>query len=165
MVLQADVEASTYHTSRLVSTAALDVMTTQRDVIYTAKAETRVKLHKLDKAALGLTLARLVEDGGPPTKVGTSTGACAPYQLLDRFYGFKHFLICSSVLHSEQCWALLMRAGCLAGSRRSRRQGREPPAPAQEGQARLHPGPHDVQHAHGARECHRRPGRAQAAPQ
>lgn len=66
---QADVEASVYHTSRLTSTGALDVMTTQRDVIYTAKAETRVKVHKRDKASLGLTVARLVEDGGPPTKV------------------------------------------------------------------------------------------------
>ncbi len=66
---QADVEASVYHNSRLVSTGALDVMTTQRDVIYTAKAETRVKLHKKDKASLGLTVARLVEEGGPPTKV------------------------------------------------------------------------------------------------
>ena len=58
-----------YHNSRLVSTGALDVMTTQRDVIYTAKAETRVKLHKKDKASLGITVARLVEEGGPPTKV------------------------------------------------------------------------------------------------
>ena len=80
--LQANVEASTYHTSRLVSTAALDVMTTQRDVIYTAKAETRVKLHKLDKAALGLTVARLVEDGGPPTKVGLPSGTCVPCRTL-----------------------------------------------------------------------------------
>ena len=62
-------EASVYHNSRLVSTGALDVMTTQRDVIYTAKAETRVKLHKKDKASLGITVARLVEEGGPPTKV------------------------------------------------------------------------------------------------
>ena len=66
---QADVEASVYHSSRLVSTGALDVMTTQRDVIYTAKAETRVKVHKKDKASLGITVARLVEEGGPPTKV------------------------------------------------------------------------------------------------
>ncbi len=66
---QADVEASVYHNSRLVSTGALDVMTTQRDVIYTAKAETRVKIHKKDKASLGITVARLVEEGGPPTKV------------------------------------------------------------------------------------------------
>ena len=51
-------------------------MTTQRDVIYTAKAETRVKLHKLDKAALGLTVARLVEDGGPPIKVSPPSGTC-----------------------------------------------------------------------------------------
>ena len=58
-----------YHNSRLVSTGAVDVMTTQRDVIYTAKAETRVKLHKKDKASLGITVARLVEEGGPPTKV------------------------------------------------------------------------------------------------
>lgn len=66
---QADVEASVYHTSRLVSTAALDLMTTQRDLIYTARAETRLKIHPKDKAALGITVARLVEEGGPPTKV------------------------------------------------------------------------------------------------
>ena len=57
-------------------------MTTQRDVIYTAKAETRVKLHKLDKAALGLTVARLVEDGGAPTKVGLPSGTCVPCRTL-----------------------------------------------------------------------------------
>ena len=67
--LQADLEASVYHTSRLVSTAGVDAMTTQRDVIYTAKAETRVKVHKRDKASVGITVARLVEEGGPPTKV------------------------------------------------------------------------------------------------
>ena len=76
-ILQADVEASVYHTSRLVSTAALDVMTTQRDVIYTAKAETRVKVHKRDKASVGLTVARLVEEGGPPTKVHSRLNAGA----------------------------------------------------------------------------------------
>ena len=81
-LLQANIEESTYHTSRLVSTAALDVMTTQRDVIYTAKAETRVKLHKLDKAALGLTVARLVEDGGAPTKVGLPSGICVSCRTL-----------------------------------------------------------------------------------
>ncbi|CAL5224470.1 g7162 [Coccomyxa viridis] len=73
-MLNADVEASVYHNSRLVSTGALDVMTTQRDVIYTAKAETRVKLHKKDKASLGLTVARLVEEGGPPTKGPVAVG-------------------------------------------------------------------------------------------
>lgn len=72
--LQADVEASVYHTARLVSTAALDLMTTQRDLIYTARAETRLKIHPKDKAALGITVARLVEDGGPPTKVKTLLG-------------------------------------------------------------------------------------------
>lgn len=66
---QADLEGSVYHTSRLVSTAGVDAMTTQRDVIYTAKAETRVKVHKRDKASVGITVARLVEEGGPPTKV------------------------------------------------------------------------------------------------
>lgn len=65
---QADVEASVYHNARLVSTGALDVMTTQRDLIYTARAETRIKIHPRDKAALGITIARLVEEGGPPTK-------------------------------------------------------------------------------------------------
>ncbi|EIE27818.1 hypothetical protein COCSUDRAFT_26914 [Coccomyxa subellipsoidea C-169] len=58
-MLNADVEASVYHTSRLVSTAALDLMTTQRDLIYTARAETRLKIHPKDKAALGITVARL----------------------------------------------------------------------------------------------------------
>ena len=61
-------EASVYHNARLVSTGALDLMTTQRDLIYTARAETRVKIHPRDKAALGITIARLVEEGGPPTK-------------------------------------------------------------------------------------------------
>ena len=69
---QADVEASVYHTGRLVSTGALDVMTTQRDVVYTARAETRAKVHKRDKVAAGVTVARLVEEGGPPTKVGAA---------------------------------------------------------------------------------------------
>ena len=70
---QADVEASVYHNARLVSTGALDVMTTQRDLIYTARAETRVKIHLRDKAALGITIARLVEEGGPPTKASFLT--------------------------------------------------------------------------------------------
>lgn len=63
-----------YHTGRLVSTAALDVMTTQRDVVYTARAETRAKVHKRDKVSAGVTVARLVEEGGPPTKVRRFAG-------------------------------------------------------------------------------------------
>lgn len=63
-------EASIYHNSKLVSTSAVDLMTTQRDLIYTARSELRYKLTKFEKAALGLTVARLVEEGGPPTKVG-----------------------------------------------------------------------------------------------
>ncbi|CAL8463774.1 g3308 [Coccomyxa elongata] len=74
-MLNADVEASVYHNARLVSTGALDVMTTQRDLIYTARAETRVKIHPRDKAALGITIARLVEEGGPPTKGPVAIGA------------------------------------------------------------------------------------------
>ena len=73
--VQADVEASVYHTGRLVSTGALDVMTTQRDVVYTARAETRAKIHKRAKVSGGVTVARLVEEGGPPTKA-----SCSPLQ-------------------------------------------------------------------------------------
>jgi hypothetical protein len=65
------VEASVYHNARLVSTSAVDMMTTQRDIIYTARSEIRAKVHKRDKASIGITVARLVEDGGPPTKVNT----------------------------------------------------------------------------------------------
>ncbi|KAK9917294.1 hypothetical protein WJX75_002892 [Coccomyxa subellipsoidea] len=80
-MLNADVEASVYHTARLVSTAALDLMTTQRDLIYTARAETRLKIHPKDKAALGITVARLVEDGGPPTKGPVALGLKAENRL------------------------------------------------------------------------------------
>ena len=69
-----------YHTSRLVSTAgALDAMTTQRDVIYTAKAETRVKVHKRDKASVGHHSGAPC-GGGRSSHQGdllTSTGRCS----------------------------------------------------------------------------------------
>ena len=64
-------EASAYHGVRAVSTAGVQLLTTQRDLIYTAHAETRVRNLGRNKTALGLTVSRLVEEGGPPTKART----------------------------------------------------------------------------------------------
>ncbi len=61
-------EGSSYHGANAVSTAGVQLLTTQRDMIYTAHAETRVRNLGRNKTALGLTVSRLVEDGGPPVK-------------------------------------------------------------------------------------------------
>ena len=65
---QGEVESSRYHGVNAVSTAGVQLLTTQRDLIYTAHAETRVRNFGRNKTALGLTVSRLVEEGGPPTK-------------------------------------------------------------------------------------------------
>jgi len=65
---QGEVEGSSYHGANAVSTAGVQLLTTQRDMIYTAHAETRVRNLGRNKTALGLTVSRLVEDGGPPVK-------------------------------------------------------------------------------------------------
>ena len=64
-------EASAYHGVRAVSTAGVQLLTTQRDLVYTAHAQTRVRNLGRNKTALGLTVSRLVEEGGPPTKART----------------------------------------------------------------------------------------------
>ena len=78
-----------YHSGRLVSTGALDVMTTQRDVVYTARAETRAKLHKRAKVSGGVTVARLVEEGGPPTKVWQPTLGFSADKLMAPLHCYK----------------------------------------------------------------------------
>ncbi|KAK9820840.1 hypothetical protein WJX81_004481 [Elliptochloris bilobata] len=71
---QGEVEGSAYHGVNAVSTAGVQVLTTQRDLIYTAHAETRVRNLGRNKTALGLTASRLVEEGGPPTKGPVALG-------------------------------------------------------------------------------------------
>lgn len=71
LLAQAEAEGSIYHSSKVVTTAGTDLQTIGSDVVYVGRAETRIKLHKKDKAALGITVARLKENGGLPTSVST----------------------------------------------------------------------------------------------
>ena len=61
-------EASRYHNRRCVSTGGLEVQSTARDIMYTARGDTRVRVHPRGKASAGVALTRLVEDGPLPNK-------------------------------------------------------------------------------------------------
>ena len=69
-MLQSQAEASLHHQAPYmpVTTSGVEVLTTQRDVIYTARSEPQVSLRPGATTAVGLSASRLVEDGGPPTK-------------------------------------------------------------------------------------------------
>jgi Translocase of chloroplast 159/132, membrane anchor domain len=88
---QSEVEGSVWHSSKHVTTGSLEVQSIGTDFLYTTRAESRLKLHKKDKLALGVLASRLVEDSAVPTKVGR--GPCPRIALL---HGHV-FLVCLSV--------------------------------------------------------------------
>ena len=68
---QAESEASVYHTSKVVSTAGLEVQTVGKDFLWVGRAETRVKAFGANKTTLGLSASRMVDEGVLPRKVRT----------------------------------------------------------------------------------------------
>ena len=102
-------EASAYHGVRAVSTAGVQLLTTQRDLIYTAHAETRVRNLGRNKTALGLTVSRLVEEGGPPTKARARAWlAAAPAGRMDISLHRAALLVMGSFARGS--WRLFFRA-------------------------------------------------------
>lgn len=77
LCLQAEAEGSVYHSSKVISTGGLDVQTVGKDFVYTARTETRVKVHKRNKTAAGLTMARLTEGNAIPLSVSLSASDMA----------------------------------------------------------------------------------------
>lgn len=69
-LLQSELESSVYHTSRIISTLGSQYMTLdQGDAMWVGSAETRLGYLPKTKISAGALAARLVEDGGLPTKV------------------------------------------------------------------------------------------------
>jgi hypothetical protein len=64
-----EAEGSHNHTSRWVSTAACNVQTIGRDVLYTPRLETRLKTGRRNKVAVGALFSKLGEDYSHPFKV------------------------------------------------------------------------------------------------
>jgi hypothetical protein len=64
-----EAEGSYFHTSRWVSTAACNVQTIGRDVLYTPRVETRLRTGRRNKVALGALCSKLGEDYSHPFKV------------------------------------------------------------------------------------------------
>ncbi len=67
--LSGEAEGSYSHTSRWVSTAACNVQTIGRDVLYTPRVETRLRTGRRNKVALGALCSKLGEDYSHPFKV------------------------------------------------------------------------------------------------
>ena len=63
-----------YHTSKVISTAGVDLQTMGKDFLWVGRAETRVKAFGgANKTAIGVTAARLVIDGFLPKKVRSAS--------------------------------------------------------------------------------------------
>lgn len=67
---QGEAEGSYYHSGRWVSTAACNVQTIGRDVLYTPRLETRLKTGRRNKVAIGALFSKLGEDYSHPFKQG-----------------------------------------------------------------------------------------------
>ena len=59
--LQAETEASIYHTSKVISTTGVEVQTVNKDYLWVGKAETRVKTFGRNKTTLGFSASRMDE--------------------------------------------------------------------------------------------------------
>ncbi len=58
-----------YHTSKVITTAGVDLQTMGKDFLWVGRAETRVKqFGGVNKTAVGVTAARLVIEGFLPKK-------------------------------------------------------------------------------------------------
>ncbi|MCJ1425737.1 hypothetical protein MMC29_003637 [Sticta canariensis] len=67
---QSELESSVFHSSRIISTLGSQYMTLDAgDAMWVGSAETRLGYVPRTKVSAGLLAARLVEDGGLPTKV------------------------------------------------------------------------------------------------
>ena len=76
--VQAEAEASLHHgggDGGAVTTVGVDAFTHQRDVVYTARAETKAAITPRARAAVGVSAARLVDGGGAPTTGPIALGA------------------------------------------------------------------------------------------
>eukprot|EP00887_Chlorella_sp_A99_P001797 scaffold19.g1797.t1 len=74
---QGEAEGSYFHNSKWASTSGVNVQTIGRDVLYTPKLETRIKMFKKrNKATLGLLASKLAEDYSHPFKA-RNTGVYA----------------------------------------------------------------------------------------
>lgn len=82
--MQAETEASVYHTSKLISTGGIELQTVGKDYLWVGRTETRAKTFGMNKTTLGINAARLVDDGVIPRKV------CFPVK-------------CENVKHTSAC--------------------------------------------------------------
>lgn len=67
---QGEADGSYFHTSKWVSSAACNVQTIGRDVLYTPRIETRLKTGRRNKVAIGAMFSRLGEEYSHPFKGG-----------------------------------------------------------------------------------------------
>ena len=83
-----------YHTSKIITTAGVDLQTMGKDFLWVGRAETRAKqFGGVNKTAVGVTAARLVIEGFLPRKVCTALRSCPVIAFTGVLYSGPHHLV------------------------------------------------------------------------